>query len=112
MLRCLMNINLKSPIPLHLQVKLILEDEIMKNQYDGKIPGEMELMKRFSVSRSTIRQALRTLVDDGLLEKQHGKGTFVSLKPVNEFDTQIIFLLELRTSITRLKLVKKSRNMN
>lgn len=80
-----MNINLKSPIPLHLQVKLILEDEIMKNQYDGKIPGEMELMKRFSVSRSTIRQALRTLVDDGLLEKQHGKGTFVSLKPVNEW---------------------------
>lgn len=79
------SIDFKSPIPLHLQVKLILEDEIMKNQYEGKIPGELELMERFSVSRSTIRQALRTLVDEGLLEKHHGKGTFVSLKPVTEW---------------------------
>ena len=80
-----MDIDFKSLIPLHAQVKLKLEEEIMNNQYDGKIPGELELMERFSVSRSTIRQALKTLVNEGLLEKVHGKGSFVSLKPVHEW---------------------------
>lgn len=42
------------------------------------IPSERELCERFSVSRSTVRQAVDTLVVDGVLRRQQGKGTFVA----------------------------------
>ena len=42
-----------------------------------RIPSEHELMDEFSVSRGTVRKALKTLVDEGLLDQQHGRGTFV-----------------------------------
>jgi GntR family transcriptional regulator len=42
-------------------------------------------MDMYSVSRSTIREAVSALVREGILEKRHGKGTFVSIKPVQEW---------------------------
>ncbi|BBY83095.1 FadR family transcriptional regulator [Mycolicibacterium pulveris] len=39
-----------------------------------KLPTEIELAANFGVSRTTIREALRTLVADGLLEKMPGAG--------------------------------------
>jgi len=80
-----LEVDYKSHIPLHVQIRLILEKEIMSGIYKEKIPGELELMNRFSVARSTVRQAIRALVDDGILEKVHGKGTFISFKPVEEW---------------------------
>lgn len=41
------------------------------------IPTEQELMETFKVSRTTIRQAINMLVQEGLLEKRQGKGTIV-----------------------------------
>jgi len=41
------------------------------------IPTEQELMDTFKVSRTTIRQAINMLVQEGLLEKRQGKGTIV-----------------------------------
>ncbi|MFZ5944744.1 MAG: GntR family transcriptional regulator [Bacillota bacterium] len=80
-----MEIDFKSHIPLHVQIRIILEQEIMNGIHKEKIPGELELMNRFSVARSTVRQAITALVDDGILEKVHGKGTFISFKPVEEW---------------------------
>ena len=42
-----------------------------------KIPTEPELMSLFSVGRSTIREAVRVLVEAGLLEVLQGSGTYV-----------------------------------
>lgn len=39
-----------------------------------KLPTEAELAESFGVSRTTVREALRTLVADGLLEKMPGAG--------------------------------------
>lgn len=72
-------------LPLHVQIKMTLEDEILKGIYDERIPGELELMDRFSVSRATVRQAIKKLVDQGMLKKMQGKGTFISFKPVEEW---------------------------
>lgn len=80
-----MSLDYKSHIPFHVQIKEILEKEIIDGYYKDKIPGELELMDRFSVSRSTVRQAIKTLVDEGILARVHGKGTFVSFKPVEEW---------------------------
>lgn len=43
-----------------------------------QIPSEHSLMEEFDVSRGTVRKAIKTLVDEGLLKQEHGRGTFVS----------------------------------
>ena len=75
----------KNPLPLHEQLKTILKEEILSGRYEDKIPSERELMERFNISRSTVRQAVLALVNDGVLEKIHGRGTFISLRPVEEW---------------------------
>ena len=42
------------------------------------VPSERELCEQFDVSRMTVRQAIDTLVVDGLLERHQGRGTFVA----------------------------------
>ncbi|HNR23076.1 MAG TPA: GntR family transcriptional regulator, partial [Steroidobacteraceae bacterium] len=41
------------------------------------LPGELELVERFKVSRHTVREALRMLDDLGLIDRQQGVGTVV-----------------------------------
>ena len=43
-----------------------------------KLPNEVELAQNLGVSRATLREAIRTLVAQGVLEVRRGKGTFVS----------------------------------
>ena len=43
-----------------------------------KLPNEVELSQRLGVSRTTLREAIHTLVSQGLLEARRGRGTFVS----------------------------------
>ena len=42
------------------------------------VPSERELCEQYEVSRMTVRQAIDTLVVDGVLERHQGKGTFVA----------------------------------
>ena len=42
------------------------------------VPSERELCEQFEVSRMTVRQAIDTLVVDGVLERHQGRGTFVA----------------------------------
>jgi GntR family transcriptional regulator len=46
-------------------------------QQGAQLPGEVELAKRFSVSRNTVRAALAALSEDGLITTRTGKGSFV-----------------------------------
>ena len=45
---------------------------------NDRIPSEHQLMDQFDVSRGTVRKAIKTLVDEGLVVQEHGRGTFVS----------------------------------
>jgi len=47
---------------------------------DTPIPSERELCKTFGVSRPTVRQALKDLIEDDFLIIRHGKGTFINFK--------------------------------
>lgn len=80
-----MNLNPKDPLPLHIQLRNKLEKLIKEGYYQEKIPSERELMEAYKVSRSTVREAVSHLVRDGILEKVHGKGTFISLKPIQDW---------------------------
>ena len=50
-----------------------------------KLPNEVELAGELGVSRATLREAIRTLTVQGVLEVRRGKGTFVSAA-VEEMD--------------------------
>jgi GntR family transcriptional regulator len=68
-----------NPLPLYYQLKEVLRQQIQAGHLapHSAIPSEPELVSRYHVSRATVRQALTELVNEGLLYRQHGKGTFV-----------------------------------
>jgi GntR family transcriptional regulator len=48
----------------------------------GRLPSEVALSDQFGVSRPTIREAIARLVEDGVLTRRHGVGTFIHSTPV------------------------------
>lgn len=74
-------INPSSIIPMYKQVLNILNEQIASGELKSgdKLPSEAELMRLFKVSRITIRAAITEMVEDGILERSQGKGTFVAL---------------------------------
>lgn len=74
-----------NPIPLHYQIKEILqemiENEVLKP--GDSIPTERELCEIQGVSRMTVNKAIMSLVNEGLLYREQGKGTFVAKPKVN-----------------------------
>ena len=49
-----------------------------------KLPSERDLAEQFMVSRMTLRQAISLLVEEGVLERRVGSGTFVASTRVQE----------------------------
>ena len=70
---------MKSKSPLYLQVASTLREEIVSGAYPvgSLLPTEDSLCNRFSVSRYTVREALRLLREDGLVSSRRGAGTVV-----------------------------------
>ena len=60
-----------------------------------KLPTEGELMEKFSVSRITVREAVRKLRTMGLLEVRQGDGTFVKELTPNSFMKPLLSMLSL-----------------
>ncbi|MBD1382832.1 GntR family transcriptional regulator [Metabacillus arenae] len=73
-------INEQSGIPLYYQIKELIREKIENGNWKSgdKIPNEVDLAKNFKVSRSTMRQAILELVNEGILTRKKGVGTFVS----------------------------------
>ncbi|WP_268912748.1 GntR family transcriptional regulator [Lentilactobacillus sp. SPB1-3] len=73
-----------------LPIYIKIHNEIKRNVEAGRwkvgdrIPSERELSTDFGVSRMTLRQAIQTLVDEGILERRVGSGTFVASQKVQE----------------------------
>ena len=68
------------PIPLYFQLKKLIVDEIKSKNYevDSLIPTEKELSDQFNISRTTVRQAITELVQEGWLYRIKSKGTFIA----------------------------------
>jgi GntR family transcriptional regulator len=62
------------------KLALALRDRILQGEWaPGEvIPAESTLAQSYGVALGTIRQALALLVEDGVLQRRHGKGTFVT----------------------------------
>jgi GntR family transcriptional regulator len=72
-------LNPRSPIPLYHQLADILLERIRSGIYGPgqMIPSETGLAKQYSIGRPTVRQAMETLVQKGLIQRKRGSGTFV-----------------------------------
>lgn len=64
--------------PKHLQLRERLVELAAELPADAPIPSERALMKQFEVSRGTVRKAVEALIDDGVLSRAQGKGTYVT----------------------------------
>lgn len=69
-----------SVIPLYHQLKEILKENIEAGVWKpgDMIPSENQLMQDYNISRNTAKKAIETLVQEGVLNRIQGKGTFVS----------------------------------
>ena len=79
-------LNPKKPTPLYKQLLHVVRRQIEEGKIkpNHPIPSERSLCKDYRISRITVRQSISELINEGLLYKKQGKGTFVSPKKVNQ----------------------------
>jgi DNA-binding LacI/PurR family transcriptional regulator len=81
-----------APAPLYERLRAALNDQISDGtlKVGEALPSERDIQQILGVSRSTVRQAIRLLIEDGHLQSVPGAGTFVlehSKLPTNKPDT-------------------------
>lgn len=99
---------------LYLQVAHTLKNEIVGGVYPvgSRLPTEQELCERFSVSRYTVREALRRLRDDNLVVSRKGAGTTVILPQASDPDGQhLMSINDLVAFASSARLAVKSIRM-
>lgn len=93
-------LNHRSHLPKYLQLKAGLLREIQRARLpDGtRLPSEQALVAQLGVSKMTVRQAVAELVNEGILRRDHGRGTFVTTpRAWRRFWTVISFTEEMRS---------------
>ncbi|WP_373760532.1 GntR family transcriptional regulator [Streptococcus ferus] len=69
-------------IRIHDQIKKEIDDGLWK--IGDRLPSERDLSDHFAVSRMTLRQAMTLLVEEGILERRVGSGTYIASSRVQE----------------------------
>jgi DNA-binding GntR family transcriptional regulator len=82
--------------PLYQRIAQSLRKDILEGLYPvgSQIPTEAELCERFSVSRYTVREALRRLRDDNLVSSRPRAGTIVMYRPSADAYAQDVMSIE------------------
>jgi len=81
----------QSPLPLYYQLKEIIQEMIENEKLNpgDLVPPERELCEKYGISRMTARKAIMALVNEGVLYREQGRGTFVSKPKIKQ---QLLFL--------------------
>ena len=81
-----------------------LKQQITEGTYRAgdKLPTEPEWMKTFGVGRSSVREAVKLLVNMGVVRVQQGSGTFVAV-PSNNDDVNIKMSTADRTELDEVR---------
>jgi DNA-binding GntR family transcriptional regulator len=98
-------VGIKSVEPLYLQVVRALKDEIVRGVHPvgSQLPTEEELCERFSVSRYTVREALRLLREDHLVASRKGAGTTVVPPRASDYVHEVMSFNDLITFATGVR---------
>lgn len=70
-------IDRSHPLPLWAQVLGHLRGRLQNGDFAERFPTDEQLVAEYEVSRQTVREAVRRLADEGLLERTRGRGTRV-----------------------------------
>lgn len=86
--------------PMYIQIHNKIKKDIENRRWaiGERIPAERQLSEDFNVSRMTLRQAIKTLEDEGILERRLGSGTYVASQKVQEKVSGIMGFTELMHS--------------
>ena len=89
-------IDRHSKLPYYQQLYEILLGKIQRREWQpgDRILPESELIEEYQVSRNTVRQVLDKLVNDGLIYRQRGRGSFVSHPTLEQSMTRIVSFTE------------------
>ena len=91
-------LDAKSNLPLYQQLQRSLRDAIERRILgaDDALPAERDLATDFDVSRITVRKAIDGLVNEGLLVRRQGSGTFVVARVEKNFSKLTSFSEDMR----------------
>lgn len=80
-------VSRRSPVPLYYQVESWLRQQVGSGRLaqGGRLPTEAALVRQLGVSRITVRRAMERLVQEGLIYRVPGRGTFASPRRAGEF---------------------------
>lgn len=83
-------------VALYVQIRETLRQQIENGQLEPgqKLPAEDELAAQFGVSRMTVRQGISDLIDEGVLYRRRGVGTFVAQFHVERDHNRLTNFLE------------------
>ena len=89
-------LNRRSGLPLYQQLYEVLRAQISSGAWrpGDMLPTENSLLDQYQVSRSTVRQALDALVQEGLIYRERGRGTFVAHPTVQQGLVRIVSFTE------------------
>ncbi len=94
------------------QILSLIEEGLLK--IGDRLPGERELVEQLGVGRASVREALRILEAQGVLEVRPGRGAFITGKPADitagiegirrwfqDHADEILEMLEVRSALER-----------
>ena len=86
----------RSVVPLYYQIRQFLLDQIRSEKLKAgeAVPSEQVISAQFGVSRMTVRQALKSLADLGVIYSQRGRGTFVAANKLEKSFRQVLSFTE------------------
>ncbi len=67
----------ESPLPLWAQLLTDLRERIANGEFKDRFPTDQELVDEYDISRHTVREAVRRIQAEGILDRRRGRGTFV-----------------------------------
>lgn len=79
--------------PLYKRLTKVMRESIESHDWepDDAVPSERDIAERLDISRVTVRKAIDGLVDDGMLVRKRGSGTFVAGRVEKSFATLTSF---------------------
>ena len=88
---------LDQPVPKYYKIYEKLLKQIRQGKYSDNnlFPSDTELVKKFRVSRGTVREAIKLLLQQGYLVREQGKGTFVTYKKIQQDPDKLIGFTQL-----------------
>lgn len=68
----------RKTMPLYEKTAMSMRDKIIMGEYTSMLPTESSLLEQYpGISRGTLREALRLLREEGLINSEQGRGSFV-----------------------------------